>query len=317
MTALAVLSNPASGANRRHRGRELARVRRVACRAGLIHHELDGCTELPGLIDDLAHRGVRVLAINGGDGTVVAVATALLAAPPACRPPALALLRGGTTNMIAADAGLAGGPAAALRRLADATARAAPAHAPIRRRTLHVRRAGAPDRYGFFLSTAAGPRVMDAARARLHTRGLTGPTGWTAALVWSFLRLMGGRIAADPLLHPDDCQLAVDGERAQAHRVVLLLATTLERLLLGMRPVPRGPELGVAAILWPYSGLWYRLPGLLAGRGRDGDGILRRQCARLDLHTRAGCMLDGERIDGRPDAPIQVSAGPWLDFVRA
>ena len=317
MSRVAVLSNPASGGNRAGGGRQLDRVRRLARDAEAIHVESRGSEELPRLLSDLARRDVGLLVVNGGDGTVIGVVTALLDQRPFRSLPLLAVLSGGTTNMIAADVGPRGRPPAALRRLLAAHAAGTLATRP--RRPLQVRQAGQSDRYGFFLSAAAIPRVSAAAQRHLHGRGLTGAAGWTMALGWSFMRLIGGRIGDDPLLRPEPATLALDGVRADPQEVVLVLATTLDRLLLGMTPAPPGGGIGVAAMRSPYRGLWWRLPGLLRGSGGDWSdaGYLRARAQEVELETAAPCVLDGEALPAAAPSRLRLGCGPALTFARA
>lgn len=317
MSRVAVISNPASGGNRARRGRQLDRVRRLAWNAEAIHVESRSSEDLPQVLTDLARRDVDLLVINGGDGTVVAVVTALLDRKPFRSLPLLAVLSGGTTNMIAADVGPRGQPPAALRRLL--AAHAGGTLATRQRRPLRVSQAQRPDCYGFFLSVAAIPRVSAAAQRHLHGHGLTGAVSWTLALGWSLMRLLVGRIADDPLLHPDPASLALDGTRSGPHDVVLVLATTLDRLLLGMTPVPPGAGIGLAAILSPYRGFWWRIPGLLRGSGGDWShaGYLRSRAQVMELKTAAPCVLDGEPLPAASPSPLTLGCGPALTFVWA
>src|SRR3546814_1330268 len=66
----------------------------------------DVCSSDLGILDSFAADGVDVVAVAGGDGTVQAVLTALYGRRPFRRPPLLAVLPRGTTNMTAADIGL-------------------------------------------------------------------------------------------------------------------------------------------------------------------------------------------------------------------
>ena len=68
-------------------------------------------------IRDFARQGVDLVVVNGGDGTIHAVLTALFTTEWPDHVPFLALLRAGTTSMIARDVGLPGSRLQGLSRL--------------------------------------------------------------------------------------------------------------------------------------------------------------------------------------------------------
>ncbi|UCD57595.1 MAG: hypothetical protein JSV16_00355, partial [Candidatus Hydrogenedentota bacterium] len=109
-----VLSNPLSGGNRNGRGavREALSVSSQICR-----REVQTKADVASALADFARHEVDVVAVDGGDGTVHAVLTALFRHQMFETPPLLALLRSGTANMIARDVGLRGRHDQALRRL--------------------------------------------------------------------------------------------------------------------------------------------------------------------------------------------------------
>lgn len=106
MSGIGVVTNPRSGKNRRNPGlvRQLAYV--LGDRGEL---------QQPGDLDDLARvaqgfreRAIDVLCINGGDGTIHKVLTALVRVYGTDPLPIVALLRGGTMNTTARNLGLRG-----------------------------------------------------------------------------------------------------------------------------------------------------------------------------------------------------------------
>ncbi len=315
MRTVALLSNPASGGNRA--GTRLDAVRTVARDAGIAHVETGTPADLPAVLARFARDGVRLLAINGGDGTVAAAVTALRTTGAFRVEPAIAVLPGGTTNMIARDAGLSGPPAEGLWRLLAGWRSGS--HAMVARRPLLVRCNGAAPRYGFFVATAAIPRVTEMARRRLHGRGLTGPTGWRLTLAWSLGRLLLGRIERDPLLAPDRMAIACNGDAWQERRAVLLFATTLDTLVLGLRPTAPGDGLAVIALFAPFRGLWRRLPSLLRRPWPVGEhaGIFARQATRLQARTPAAWVLDGEPLPAGREAILSIEAAAPLRFAVA
>lgn len=279
-------------------------------------------TRDPAEIDDalrsFARAGVEVLAIHGGDGTVDAVLTRLRRGAFFAREPVLALIPGGTTNMTHADVGVRRAPARALGHIAAACRDGIPAARVRTRRPVAVTRSDTPAPfYGFFVATAAMPRVIARVRTRLHSRGLTGSGGAAIALAWSLLRLLRGNVADDPVFHPDPVRYAVDGEAWRDARAVILLATTLERLLLGLRPAPPQGRLGVGALTVPYARLARRLPGFLRGRGDAalGADLGRAAAETLHLELAGTYTVDGELFAPPRDGRVTLTAAPPARFL--
>ena len=111
MPKIGLISNPGSERNRRGL-QEIQQV--LAGNSDVIHVATEACEELDEVLADFARRGVDLLLINGGDGTVQTVLTRLLENHPFETPPDLAILPRGMANTTAADVGLRGKAADAL-----------------------------------------------------------------------------------------------------------------------------------------------------------------------------------------------------------
>jgi len=310
---LGIISNRNGGTS----GSEPTRLRAVAADAGAIHAETQSPCEVPDVLRRMARADVEVVAVHGGDGTLDTVMTSLRNDRPFAHEPAIALLRGGTTNMVHRDVGIPGPAHRALRRL---VARLADSGAPTMetRRMIALRRSDSEvTSYGFFFAAAAIPRAILAVRSHLHSKGLTGPFGEAVALGALVFNLLGGRVENDPILRPDAVELEIDGRREDAPKI-LVLATTVERLILGLRPVDPCGRMGVAYLPWPYRRLWRSLPTALFGKGRDrGSGGLRSMSAgRLELGGQTPCMLDGEIVERPPSTSLVLLPSEPVRFVR-
>ena len=242
--------------------------------------------------------GVTRLVVDGGDGTVRDVLGAL---PEAWgpEPPELAVLPSGKTNALAHDLGIPRGWTAA----AALSARRTVARSPLE----VVRMDGtAPVRRGFLWGAGAFTDAVAMAQ-HLHAAGLFGGLAVGAALAAAGARaLFGSPTESWRAGRP----MRVDGEEGARF---LLLASTLERLPLGLKPfgAPR-PGLKLLDVAAPPRRLAAALPVVLGGGDRPwltAAGYRRVQVQAVRLSTCAPFILDGELFEGgdlllRRGAPV-------------
>src|SRR3546814_5644227 len=121
MASVALLSNPRSTGNRAL----LPRVREYcAAHPDIFHYEVEHVDQIGEAIRTIAMVSPRVVAINGGDGTVKAALTALSSGGPfGGSPPPVAVLPTGKTHLIALDLGPRGDPIKAPERDAEMVGR--------------------------------------------------------------------------------------------------------------------------------------------------------------------------------------------------
>jgi hypothetical protein len=232
VSPIGIISNPRSHRNRRG----LAEVRRAAAALPEGRHRLlEEMGDLPAILADFAAAGVRLLVINGGDGTVQAVFTEIFNDGPFATPPAFAVLSGGMTNMIADDVGLGGRPERALAHLARAL-REDRCDVLTRRLIRCEATPGARPLHGMFFGAAAICRAILACRASVHPLRIEAEAAAGVTLAGLLLRrlLCGGQ--NDPVFRGERITVQVDNEEAAEGSYLLLLATTLDRLVLGSRP---------------------------------------------------------------------------------
>src|SRR6476620_8083373 len=114
---IALLSNPKSTGNIA----QLPRIREYcADHPDVFHYEVEDASQIGEAMRSIARVRPKVLAINGGDGTVQAALTELTNGGHfGASPPPVAVLPSGKTNLIALDLGAHGDPIAALERLVE------------------------------------------------------------------------------------------------------------------------------------------------------------------------------------------------------
>lgn len=319
---LAVLSNPGSGRNRETAG---ARISELLAAHPHVAHERGACpAEIAAALHRLARSDPRVLVINGGDGTVAAALGALFNESPFPRPPLLALLAGGTTNMTAADAGMKGGAVRALARLLRWSQAVDPGVDTVRRPVLRVRPGtGQPELYGMFFGAGAIIKGIEYCQQRILRRGLRdgiGPGLCLLRILYAWLRGDHQDMAPVPL----QAETRPPLESPPVERdYFILLASTLERLFLGMRPYWGEGDSGLhfSAIGARPRRFLRSLPGLL--RGRPGshvnpeNGYWSGRVESLSLALDGTFTIDGELYPAhRERGPLQISRTPALTFLR-
>lgn len=308
MTPVAVIRNPRSSRN----ARSGAAKRVVATALEIPVAEPETPLALTAALRRFRAEGVELLGIDGGDGTVRDVVTALIALGWS---PRLAIMPSGRINLIAGDVGLRRGGEAGLREIA-ALARGVDHARTERRPLLRLDRAGAAPVYGMFAGAAAFAEACRLTNAYIHPRGLGGDAAIAAAIVMAL-----GRTAAGKTTPGEPMTVAIDDQPSVNGRHFLLLATTLERLPLGLWPFwSEGTGgmhlLDVAA---PPKALPRALLPLMVGWKRDwmpDAGYRSRDVQAVDLSLSAPVVLDGEEFTPGADGRIRLSTGPVMEFAH-
>ena len=273
--------------------------------------------ELPAILQEFARREVSTIVVDGGDGTIREVLSAL-PGKTGRDWPAIALLPTGKTNLIARDVGAIGRGADGLRTLLDGLR-----DEPVRetwtwRRSLEVAWPDAPHAKvrGMFLGSGIFVHATRMAKAWAHDRGIKqGPA----------VALIGGRTLWQCLRgqYETGTRIEMSGRGIAVPEIpcFLFLATTLERLMLGVWPFP---ECGKGALSWMMAqspprrllrATWAAWRGHLAVDDEKGDyrgGKTRKLSVRLNTPF----VVDGEEF--APGAKgVILRAGPAIRFIRA
>ena len=299
-----VIRNPQSHANRREG--EVAPPR-----DDVLYAQPETAADVAGEVMRFAKAGCELIVIDGGDGTVREVLTALPAAFGDA-PPLLSVVSSGKTNILAFDLGVRDSWTldAVLASVGQTDAR-------IRLRSpLEVARAGssAPPLRGFVFG-AAGIVRGSALASGLHRAHvfhnvsvaltLAGAVGQVAAAgednVWR---------RGEPLT------LSVDKGPARSGPRLVTMATTLQRLPFRMRPFgPARHGLKFLDVDAPPHHLARAVPTLLWGRGEGWltkNGYRRGDAQTLRLTLESSMFLDGEVY---PGGDLTVTEGPRLRFL--
>lgn len=306
---IAVFVNPRSRSNRRDPGLA-ARLGRAVDGAGRIIatrtlEELDQAARL------LAEAPPQVIAVHGGDGTLHVALTALLRAFGDRPLPPLALLGGGTMNVVASSLQIRARAIPFLRQL-SATLRAGRAPVTIPRRCLQV-----GDRFGFVFGNGVLANFLVEYYGGEHGYG-------PARALYLMFRLFCSAIIRGPFMRRVfrrfRGRVVVDGQGLEFPDLAAVGAGTVREVGLGFKLYHRADDdpdrFGVLAIhsgaLALVSDLW----AVRAGRGIAPVRAFSAVAAHLEIDAEENgspYTIDGDLY--RTSGPLHIGLGPRLAIV--
>jgi hypothetical protein len=317
---IALLSNPKSTGN----VAQLPRIREYcADHPDVFHYEVESAGQIGEAMKVIARVRPKVLAINGGDGTVQAALTEIY---NGCyfgeEPPPVAVLPSGKTNLIALDLGARGDPIETLERLIE-LARTDLKPYTVARELIALRRPGAEDRpiIGMFLGGAGLAETMLYCREKIYPLGL--PNGVAhaitaaAAMAKQVLRIKASFLPPDS--KPLNVSLSAPAGNLSG-RFSVLAVTTLEKLLLSTDiGAHREGTLKLLAIEERPKSVLSALIAKIAGKlGRSNvDGVHLKEADEITIEGESSeLILDGETIRAEAGRPIRLRPAEPLSFVK-
>jgi len=286
----------------------------------VLHRRTADDGNVPEALQDFERAGVEVLVLNGGDGTVQHALTHLLGASGGSWRPYIAPMRGGRTNVTATDLGARRHPVRGLAELLDAARQGRLAEREVIRPVLRI---ALPDqvRCGMLLGAGMLHRAVELVHRSFPPGRAQGTFG--AGLVTALLLARAVRGSMEGVLAPDKMQIAWDGVPDEPAEVLLALATTLDRLFLGLRPFwGREPAPVRASVV--HAGARHKAraaPGILYGHPprvvRPEAGYRSQNVRELEIRLDAGLVIDGELVAPEPERCVRIGAVEGVRFLRA
>lgn len=286
----------------------------------VIHAETPSDTAVPVALADFARRGVELLVLNGGDGTIQLALTHLLGNPSNRWRPWIAPIRGGRTNMTAIDLGARRDPVRGLAELIEAVRAGRLAERVVRRNVLRVELAEGVH-YGMFLGAGMLHRAVDLTHRSFPEGKAQGIWGAGIVTGWLIARTVAGSVRG--ILTPDKMRVSLDGRDLEPREILLAMVSTLERLFFRMRPFwGREPGPARVTLIAGDARLASRTAlGILRGRPgrhvRPENGYWSHNAHEVVIQLDAGLVLDGELYDPMPDRLVRVGAVGGVGFLRA
>jgi hypothetical protein len=317
---IALLSNPKSTGNIA----QLPRIRAFcADHPDIFHYEVEHADQVGEALKTISRIRPKVLAINGGDGTVQAALTELYNGGHFGdqRPP-VAVLPSGKTNLIALDLGAQGDPIETLEQLIELAQGDLTPHI-VARELIALRNGenGGRPVIGMFLGGAGLADTMLYCRNKIYPLGL--PNGVShvitaiALLAKLFLKVKAGFLPPDA--EPLSVSMREEGNLLTG-RFSLLAVTTLEKLLLSGEL--GGKREGVLKLLAieerPMSLVRGFAASLLGKLGRSKvRGVHFEEANEITIEgDSSNVILDGETFRAERGSPINLTPAQPLSFVK-
>lgn len=311
MTPLAVLTNRLST---RNRSAEKWIDPLLAGEPGVSHVAIEDVAQIDDAIKACTRAGARVIVVNGGDGTAGLVFGALVNGTPSAERPAVALLPGGKTNMTAAAWSLKGDPTQALKDvLALHRAGTLQAHAT-RRSIVSVRHGDSAARYGAFFGAADIVEGILFCRRHIYPLNMPNAASHTAAMSLLLWRSLFAGGDAKPIL------LSQSDEELPGGKFFVFVATTLDRLILDLKPIPPASAgngaLVYASVDHKPLAILRALPDVLRRRLRPGKGRNVGRAEALRLRFTGAYTIDGEMYEASAERDLILDSRETLRFIQ-
>lgn len=315
---VAILSNPLSTTN----AGGMDEIRKVVNEsANVVHFELNGIETMDEAMALFGRASPALLIINGGDGTIGAAFASLLYNKHFRVLPPIAILPGGKTNMTAADLGAKGKPIKVLKRLLRLAKSGEVSENLAVRHVIEMDLGdGECPRVGTFFGTAGIVKGIFWCREHAYSLGL--PNG--LAHVVSIMKLVASGLGFGrdkSLMTSDPMSINVPGSCRIAGQYTSVAVTTLDRLLLGIKPYtyknPGTGGLRFSAIEAGPRHLIGALKGFLKGSFGDKyiQGVHVRRSNEVRLEGTDPVTLDGEIYQPIAGKPITLRGDRTLTFV--
>lgn len=317
LSRVGVIINPKAG---RGRGKGLALAQALQQKRGDTDVVvLQNFAEVELSLARFAAHEVSDLFISSGDGTIQFIQTWIAESGHFKNAPRLCLLPHGTTNMTAADLGFR------RKSITEQTAFITDPQAREIRGRHTVRVVNPKSRgplHGMFFGTGAVAEATRYCQVAFNDNGVGGQWATFATLASVLSKsLFLSPNPNDPhrFDRPYPITLVTDGQKRCDGQHVLMLATTLKKLILGATPFWGGASAPLRTTTIPYPApsiprwIW---PVLYGSETRNiPQGATSTACQFCEVTCPTSFVVDGESYDPPTDEPLRLEAGPQFDYI--
>jgi diacylglycerol kinase (ATP) len=310
-----ILLNPGSGKVRK----KIEQIKKIISSIpGIETHEASSLSEINQSIDRFIILQTKFLVIIGGDGTVQAVIDRYLTNKNKTDLPHILIIPGGTTNMTAKDIGIHGGPVKFVKRL-KLLMLGKQTTATVNRSALIISQNNKPDIHGMFFGAGLISNGSKYFQNHIRKSGVTGElASFIVVLNFIFKMLLG---QTSEYLNTVDVQLKNDERDSQKLTSLLLFATTLDRLLFGLKPYWGYEQKPVhfTNIKKNSNNFLRSLFAIICMRGAsllESDGYYSSNSQNIEIHMNGNFIIDGEIFNTNyHNGPLRISTTKPIKFV--
>lgn len=308
MPGIGIVTNPHSKLNKRNPERHKVLGYILGQRGQLA--VTNSIAELESVAADFKAKDIEVLAINGGDGTISRTLTAFIRCYGEHPLPKIAILGGGTINVLRTNLGTRGRPEDVLFRLVEQ--HSAGASFKLQRTpTICVE-----DTYGFLFGDGIVANFLD-----LFYRRKTNALGSILLIVRLYWAALFNRELFQSIVNSQEYRLSPRNSRPLEGSAAAVMCSTLVRMPLGARfftLLDKNPDkMECISFQLDENKILWQLPVMLMGTALQMNLWQQRICSS-DIEIKADSgrryTVDGELFTAKSDT-IKVTMGPQIDFV--
>ncbi len=308
MAGIGIITNPHSKLNKRNPRRQQL-LGYIAGERG--HVEITNSLEdLKRVAETFHKRKIAILAINGGDGTISRTLTAFIETYGQDKLPMVALLRGGTINVLASNLGIKGSPEKILFRLMEEQSTSNFGQC-IKLRSIEVE-----GNYGFLFANGTSVRFLEA-----FYKNKTNSLGSFFMLCRLAFSRFIGKSFYNSIVRTEPVSLTADDGKTVNHESTSVLCATIEKMPLGP-PIffgnrQKNDGFDCISFLMKAKDAWWRAPfEVIFNAAKQSSAKLMLHCQKLKLKTKepSPYTLDGE-IYYPKENNLQINLGPEIEFV--
>ena len=308
MPGIGIVTNPNSKLNKRNPERHKILGYILGQRGQLA--VTNSIAELESVAAEFKAREVEILAINGGDGTISRTLTAFIRCYGDQPLPKVAILGGGTINVLRTNLGIHGTPEDVLFRLVEQ--HSAGVEFEVRRtRTIEV-----DGTYGFMFGDGIVANFLE-----LFYRNKTNAVGSILLMFRLYWAAWFNRDLFQSVVNQQDYKLSPQNGRPLHGPAAAVMCSTLARMPLGARVftlLEKNPDkMECISFQLDESKILWQLPVMLAGIALRLNFWQQRICTgeiAIQANPQRLYTVDGELYQARNDT-IKITMGPQLDFV--
>ncbi len=276
-------------------------------------------------IKHFAEMGINCIIIDGGDGTISLIMTAIYRYYPKNKIPTLVILPSGNTNLIAKDIGFGIRGVDALKRIKELAERQRLFYSVQHRYALKIEWSDGSRLpvLGMFQGTAAFTRAIQIAHSPTILKNFSHDAAVVITIVTSLLKLIFFK-TRDLWLKGSECSFCIDGKESNQKDCFIFLATTLQNLSHGIWPFF---SQYADKDTFHYLDVKAYPPRLLSAcfalmRGKTPAWLIQNKyylsgtAQKIALTIKEDIILDGERFDTGLNHCVYLSTGPKFSFVR-